>query len=206
MNRFPLVAVALVTSTAFAQSPNADEPVMVHLEVDNSKVRLMHIVGTTYGQSGNVGVVLTSVKNVCAAPCDTLVPQSSDSFYIGGVDVTPSIAFSLADYRPGVTLKVKAGNSAARTWGSVMLISGISLSVAGGLTTALGVALPSYDIAGPNMMLTMGLVSLGIGVVLAAIGIPVFRSGATNVDVEPMTGGIGVRSAPKSGGSQPDSI
>jgi len=178
--------LAVLTLTDASGAVVGTRAVLVHLDVDNTNVRLMRVAGIGFGTAGNISVSVASTMNVCAAPCDRWVEKGSDMFYVGGDGVTPSPTFSLVDHQPSVSMKVKAGGAGQRIAGYMLIYVGATGLASGAMLGILSLAIGS-SVGSPTFtdtLGTIGLVSAIVGAVLLAIGIPTFITAATDLSFE----------------------
>jgi hypothetical protein len=103
-----------------------------------------------------------------------------------GHDLTPSRAFNVRFAPSGLDVRVRAGS-----WGGY--VAGVALTAIGASFIAIGStellvweALgepPVVNRTSPGNLLPGGIVGLGLGVVFAAIGIPLFVTNQTRLDI-----------------------
>lgn len=164
--------------------PIAKNEVLVHIDADKTNVRLLRYVGTSTGYTSKSTVVIHSFSDECLAPCDVVVPKASDRFYLDGDGMTPSEEFTLVDHQPAVDLKV-TGGSAIQNWGGRTLVL---LGFSGLLTGAILTPIAAASLGGQgrpfleNGLAVAGLISLGAGLVLGAIGIPLWLTSLTKLE------------------------
>lgn len=178
--------------------------VYVEIETDDSDVTLFRHVGTSYGSVGGRAAVITTVEKICATPCEEVVENPKNDFFVGGPGVTASSAFSIDKHGAGVLLKVKPGNAALRTVGWVLAVTSAIAAVVGGAGSVInatqsstsgiegvqnpyGTGKPSSIIQGMAVPMLLGGLG-GIG-----ISIPLFVLTGTKVDASPLPAGDGSR-------------
>jgi hypothetical protein len=136
---------------------------------------------TTDNDYARLQIMQFKWRDVCRAPCG--VPVDPNGIYrIGGGTVRPSESFSMPRASGTVQLDTQVG-STVRHW------VGVGLSIGGGVAAAFGGAMyaigsdiqpdPYSGNAGRDFFHTFGLIYLGAGVLLAAIGIPLAMSSTT---------------------------
>jgi len=102
-----------------AADDSPQRSVFLHIDSPTKEVRLYRHLGTStgvgYTSKGAVTVTTVHLADECRAPCDRVILEAENQFFIGGDGVTPSAAFVLADHqREGrVDLHVKPGNALA---------------------------------------------------------------------------------------------
>jgi hypothetical protein len=113
--------------------PQLGAPGVVRLHIDSPvPTQLIEHAGTTVGAYGGYGVVLTTLRPVCAAPCDRVIDGSrGQGFTVTGPFPTPGL-FDLTELRGDVTLSVKPGSIGKR-------VGGVWLTILGGTTFLTGV-------------------------------------------------------------------
>lgn len=105
--------------------PQLGAPGVVRLHIDSPvPTQLIEHAGTTVGAYGGYGVVLTSLRPVCVAPCDRVIDGSrGQGFTVTGPFPTPSM-FEFSGMRGDVTLSVQPGSIGKRTGGAWLAILG----------------------------------------------------------------------------------
>ena len=140
----------------------------------------------------------TEWQTVCRVPCDAPIDPRG-TFRIGGLDVTPSSAFTMPSKTTAVAIDVHAGSSTQRTAGVVTgsLGLGAMLLGTGFLVAGSNMEPPtSGPLAGPFFaesnaeqasraagLRTAGWTTLAVGVVSLVVGIALYASSGTTVDV-----------------------
>lgn len=186
--------------TLVGESGTARVPLAVHIESDNPRVELFRIagtaVGTGYSSGGTVVVQTTFFETICRTPCDEKVDgHISNRYFLGGDGVSVTDTFDFANYKEGVTVKVRAGSSGWRTLGYVMSYLGGTGVLVGGTFFGVGTLLSSASSSTtPTTFQTVGLISGGIGLALLVPGIVLAIVNGTTYEILPATGDS---SAPK---------
>ena len=179
--------------TAAAKAPQ----IQVQIESDSPNVTLYrHLgqqVGTVWTGQGTGTVVINHYREECKAPCGETLEQPGDRFFLAGDGVAVSDAFTLTEFAPSVTLKVKAGSAWRRMLGGTLLVTGISFALVGGLMWGLSALLggtgtvrnPYGTSTSSGVLSTIGLGGLVGGGVMLLGGIPLFAFGGTKVEFLP---------------------
>jgi hypothetical protein len=97
----------------------------------------------------------------------------------------PSTLFNLRFASNGVDVYVRAGSIAGYVVGLVLSLDGVTFASIGAASMLVWEALGQPRVVNntPGALLPIGGVFLGIGVVLAAVGIPLWLANHTQVDV-----------------------
>lgn len=173
---------------------NTAPSVWVELESDNKNVALFRHLGTTYGYAGGQSMVLSTITQECAAPCQRFVEEPRSDFFIAGNGITMSASFSLLSHPEGVKLKVRAGSAALRWAGWVLGVLGVSalavgipvhLILAKGNEPYPGVQNPYGSSKSTVADMSLGLI-IGGGAALAG-AIPMIAFSGTKVEFFPIS-------------------
>jgi hypothetical protein len=160
------VKTAQPVQTPSLEAKPAQPGVFVHLDADNTAVRL-------YRQAA------PGPETVCAPPCDLLVERPFDSFFVSGENISMTDRFSLHEYKYGVDLDVRAGSATVRGWGAFMVVLGIAPLITGIALAIVSATSSGAFSPGPAAALAGG------GAVLVVGGIALFRWGYTEVTFAP---------------------
>lgn len=158
-----------------APSPGSEAPqgVRLHIDAGNTKVRLVRRTGEIAGY--------VAFADECVSPCDRAISKPDSRFRIEGDDLVPSTEFTLIEHHPAVEVRVRPGDQHLRFAGVLLMSLGGVSTFFGGVFTgvSLGVGNGSGALGG---MLLAGAITLGIGLVSLAIGVPLFRANATELE------------------------
>jgi hypothetical protein len=121
----------------------------------------------------------------CPAPCSVSVDLSHNPFRIVGEDIVPSRSFNLHTAPNGLDLHVHAGSWSGLLTGLTLSVLGAGLVLGGtGILVWEGLGEPPRGTSNHmSALLPEGVVAIGVGVVLAAIGIPLVATNRTRVDI-----------------------
>jgi hypothetical protein len=120
-----------------------------------------------------------SVTRVCGAPCGVGVPDDGSTYRVLGPGLTPSAAFTLPSGAPRVDVDVRRGS-----WGRHA--AGLVLTVIGGAYTSTGAGFViARDAGAPAPLMPIGTVFLAVGATALAVGLPLWLTGRTHIDVRP---------------------
>jgi hypothetical protein len=158
-----------------APPPGAPPPGMgygpvVTLRADNPRARLQ-VMGPLKWQ------------DVCIAPCN--VPVNPAGLYrVGGGSIRPSSEFNMPR-SAHVTIDTQVGSTVKHWVGLGLMLGGAGLGLAGGLyyASASDVSNSYGSTTNEDAVKAVGIVYLIAGVILLAVGIPLFAS-STSVDVQ----------------------
>jgi hypothetical protein len=118
-----------------------------------------------------------SVTRVCGAPCGVSVPDDGSTYRLLGPGLTPSAAFTLPSGAPHVDVDVRRG-----AW--ARYASGLVLTIIGGAYTSTGAGFVlARDAGGPPPLMPVGTVFLAVGATALAVGLPLWLTGRTHIDV-----------------------
>jgi hypothetical protein len=122
---------------------------------------------------------------VCTAPCSATVSLSDNPYRVVGRTMLASTLFNLRFASNGVDVYVRAGSIAGYVVGLVLSLDGVTFASIGAASMLVWEALGQPRVVNntPGALLPIGGVFLGIGVVLAAVGIPLWLANHTQVDV-----------------------
>jgi hypothetical protein len=129
-------------------------------------------------------------RSVCQAPCTAHAPVGGE-YKLRGSGVTESKSFRL-DARLGAAqrVRVRPVNQGALIAGTILIYGGVSILPSGALMVASG------HVTETRPLVTIGLITLGVGVALTGVGLPLFLSNtksdvsierAARVQLEPRT-------------------
>ncbi len=161
------------SSAPASASASADEGVAVHINAEATGVRLMRVAAQGYGTASNgTSVSVTSVVDVCGAPCDKVVTHPESQFYVAG-DIVPSDPFRVEGFGRGVNLNVTTGSKGAFVLGVVLNYVGTVGLIAGGsllLTAAIVGSFIASVLLVPGLIVTIGsAIFLGVGIPLTIV-------------------------------------
>jgi hypothetical protein len=157
----PLRAPNSGVDSAFDATAPSDNSVRVHIDADNTQVRLYR-----WGRA----------TDECRAPCDILIGRASDRFIIGGSGITPSSEIVLIDHqvRGLVNMKVRSGNAGALVAGTVI---GGTLAI-GALIPGIVFSVSSFTDSGGRVAAAL---AIGVGIVSAIVTIAMLIANQTHV-------------------------
>ena len=162
----------------------------VDIQSDHPGTQLQRITGQAsgvgYAGGRSVYVSFESWENVCAAPCSANVDPHS-MYRVDAPGMTPSRNFHLpAATQAPLKLKVEGGNAGMRIGGAYSLTFGLTGLIMGATLLPIGLALEDKASTStlPQTFQTVGLVSLGVGAALTALGIYLFVMSGTDVKTE----------------------
>ena len=174
------------------------DPGVVRLHIDSPLPTTLieqraAVVGTYYGAYGGYGIVLTQLRKVCSAPCDTVVDGTGGrTFMLTDEQFPAPRPFSFAGMSGDVTVHVDPGSFGRRVGGVLAIVLGASAAVAGAIMIPIAVGSTTTDL---NTMVDVNTVdkplrNAGIGMLaggLAALGagVAMVVTGATSVSIEP---------------------
>ena len=176
-------APLLLSSVARADDKDDEKP-KVNLAVTADKVGVVieHRVNGVEGWQTTLGVpIYTSTQQwepVCVAPCNVKVDPNA-IFRVGGVGVAPSRDFVLPAQRKELRLQVSAGSGPAYDLG-------LGLTTTGALFAGIGVIPLVYagsltNTSAEETVRGLGVGILGAGVLMLAIGVPLWLLGKSTV-------------------------
>jgi len=184
------IVEAVSGQTVAAPTPNKD---MVRVYVTSDRK------GAVFGRTAAFGPGTRKLRwprrpedepnysgGVCTAPCSATVAISRGPYSVVGHDVAPAERFALHLAPSGLDVDVHAGS-----WGGYVVglaFSTIGLVFAGLGGAELGVwgatgAPPMSSQSVGSFFLLQGSIFLGVGLPLAAIGLPLWLSNRTQVDI-----------------------
>jgi hypothetical protein len=116
----------------------------------------------------------------CAAPCDITVSAIDGPYQAVGFLLVPSDAFGLSPQAKRIDIHIHAGYALPH-------LAGILLTIAGGTCTAIGAGAGLLEVsaptaAGDGRLRTAG-VFLAVGIPLLALGLPLWLTQRTRVDI-----------------------
>jgi hypothetical protein len=156
-----------------APPPGAPPPGMgygpvVTLRADNPRARLQ-VMGPLKWQ------------DVCISPCN--VPVNPAGLYrVGGGTIRPSSEFNMPR-SAHVTIDAQVGSTVKHWVGLGLMLGGAGIGLAGGLYYADASSIANNNSTTEDTAKAVGIVYLIAGVILLAVGIPLFAS-STSVDVQ----------------------
>jgi hypothetical protein len=118
-------------------------------------------------------------RSVCQAPCTAHAPLAGE-YKLRGSGVTESETFRL-DPRLGTAQRVRVQpvNQAALITGTVLIYGGVSILPSGALMVASG------HFTETRPLVTIGFITLGVGVALTGVGLPLFLANTkSDVSIE----------------------
>jgi hypothetical protein len=118
-------------------------------------------------------------RSVCQAPCTAHAPAIGE-YKLRGSGVTESKTFRL-DPRLGAAQRVRVQpvNQGSLIAGTILIYGGVSILPSGALMAASGYVTETRP------LVTIGLVTLGVGVALTGVGLPLFLSNTkSDVSIE----------------------
>jgi hypothetical protein len=97
----------------------------------------------------------------------------------------PSNPFNLLFTPSGLDVRVRAGSPASYIVGLALAVDGVTFAAAGGTMLLVYEALGQPQVVNhsPGAILPTGLLFLGLGVVLAGVGIPLWEANRTQIDI-----------------------
>jgi len=124
-------------------------------------------------------------QDVCVAPCN--VPVNPSGLYrIGGGTIRPSDTFNMPRTAGQVVVQTEVGSNVKHWVGIALIIGGVVDAAAGGIYYAsasdLANSSSNTTMMSKDYFQTVGIVTIIIGVVVTAIGIPLAMS-STSVEV-----------------------
>lgn len=154
--------------------PGASGGPVLSLFADNPRARLQMQLGTL------------SWSDVCTSPCGHPVdPQAI--YRVGGGSIQPSATFRLPRPDGQVMVRAHTGSRVKRWVGFGIAMGGLGAAAVGGLYLAAASSASSTDKVGntnaKDFYKSVGVAELVIGVVLMAVGFPMFASQNTSVEV-----------------------
>lgn len=162
----------------------------VDIQSDHPQTQLQRITGQAsgmgYAGGRSVYVAFESWENICVAPC-TASLDPNGTYRVDAPGMTPSKNFQLpAPTQQPLKLKIQGGSAAMRIGGAYSLTFGITGLLMGAIFLPIGLAAKS-DLSTsslPSTFQTIGLVSLGVGTALTALGIYLVVMSGTDVKTE----------------------
>jgi hypothetical protein len=149
--------------------------------------------GTVFGSAAAFGPgqwsrrfrMFDFAAGICTAPCSATVALSDNPYRVVGRTMMPSTPFNLPFAPTGVDVYVRAGSVAGYIAGLVLAIDGVTFAGVGAASMVVWEALGQPRVVNNTRgaLLPIGGVFLGIGVVLAAVGIPLWLANHTQVDI-----------------------
>jgi hypothetical protein len=118
-------------------------------------------------------------RSVCQAPCTAHTPVGGE-YKLRGSGVTESNTFRL-DARLGAAQRVRVQpvNQGALIAGTILIYGGVSILPSGALMVASG------HFTDTRPLVTIGFITLGVGVALTGVGLPLFLSNTkSDVSIE----------------------
>lgn len=176
--------MAPLLASGVAQAADDDDKPKVNMAVTADRVGVVieHRVNAVEGWQTTLGVpVYTSTQQwepVCVAPCNVKVDPNA-IFRVGGVGVAPSREFVLPAQRKDLRLQVSAGSGPAYN-------IGLGLTTTGALFAAIGVVPLVYagsitNTSAEDTVRGLGAGILGAGVLMLAVGVPMWLLGKSTV-------------------------
>lgn len=162
----------------------------VDVQSDHAGTQLQRITGQAsgvgYAGGRSVYVAFESWENICVAPCSANVDPNG-TYRVDAPGMTPSKNFQLpAPTQQPLKLKIQGGSAAMRIGGAYSLTFGITGLLMGAIFLPIGFAaedkLSTSSL--PQTFQTIGLVSLGVGAGLTALGIYLVAMSGTDVKTD----------------------
>lgn len=183
-----VIAWSDIGDTNEPAAPSAKQ--RVDIQSDHAGTQLQRITGQAsgmgYAGGRSVYVHFESWENICVAPCSANVDPNG-VYRVDAPGMTMSKNFHLpAPSAAPLKLKVQGGNFGMRLGGAYSLSFGITGLLTGAIFLPIGLATEDKLSTSklPQTFQTVGLVSLGVGAVLTALGVYLLVMSGTDVKTE----------------------
>ncbi len=114
-------------------------------------------------------------SRACALPCSTTLVVEGREARVTGPGITPSNPFFIEPGRGAARLEAKPGSALARRYGTVALVAGIPLALAGFAGYALG------RLEGSPALSAGGVIVTAVGGASVVTALPLLAAGSTHV-------------------------
>jgi hypothetical protein len=122
---------------------------------------------------------------LCKAPCSAIVPIGGGPYQIEGVAQVPSARLELFPSNRGLDVRAHFGSGPAYVVGAVLTILGATYTMLGTglLTTWAAMGEPPVVNHTPGVFLPVGVTFALVGLHMLGVGLPLFLTQGTNVEV-----------------------